>query len=134
VNVVDENIIASQCDRLRGWRISFQQIGAEVGRKGMDDREEIIPLLHHLRDPTFFTRDDGFYDRALCHSGYCLVALSVPQDEAAHYIRRFLRHPAFSTRASRMGCVIRVSVVGIAFWRRDDHHEEMVPWPQGRNR
>lgn len=134
MNVLDENIIAGQCDRLRRWRISFRQIRSEVGRKGMDDREEIIPLLHRLPDPTFFTRDDGFYDRVLCYPGYCLVALSVPPDEAAHYIRRFLRHPAFGIRASRMGCVIRVSAVRIALWQRGRDSEEAVSWTRGRSR
>jgi hypothetical protein len=41
----------------------------------MLDREEIIPLLHSLRQPTFFTRDRGFYRPGLLHSAYCLVYL-----------------------------------------------------------
>jgi hypothetical protein len=48
VIVVDENIIASQCEQLRAWQIPFQQIGHDLGHPGMDDKEEIIPLLHRL--------------------------------------------------------------------------------------
>jgi len=64
----------------------------------MKDRSEIIPLLHTLRRPTFFTRDHDFYKPDLCHPGYCLVFLDVAFDEAADFIRRFLRHAAFRTQ------------------------------------
>ena len=66
MNVLDENILESQRQSLRGWRIAVRQIGHELGRKGMQD-EEIIPFLLTLRQPTFFTRDLGFYSRQLCH-------------------------------------------------------------------
>lgn len=71
--------------------------------------EDIIPMLLKQQLPTFFTRDRGFYNPLLCHSRYCLVVLDVGKDEAASFIQRFLRHSAFSTRAKRMGRVIRVS-------------------------
>jgi len=60
VNVLDENIVATQGQLLRSWKIHFRGIGGEVGRAGMKDRGEIIPLLHALRRPTFFTRDHDF--------------------------------------------------------------------------
>ncbi len=94
MNVLDENIPESQRQLLRSWRIRVRQIGYEVGRQGTKD-ERIIPLLHHLIRPTFFTRDSGFYDRRLCHANYCLVCLMVSQYEAASFIRRFLRHAEF---------------------------------------
>jgi hypothetical protein len=78
VNILDENIPASQQHLVRGWRIRTFQIGKEVGRSGMKD-DEIVPLLHHLRRPLFFTRDEGFYRRSLCHPHYCLVWLAVGQ-------------------------------------------------------
>ena len=59
MNILDENIPESQRQLLRSWRIRTQQIGHELGRRGMKD-EEIIPLLHQLRRPTFFTRDLDF--------------------------------------------------------------------------
>jgi len=65
VNILDENIIDNQCKLLRSWRIRFRQIGFGVGRQGMKDKE-IIPLLHQLRRPTFFTRDDDFFDLKFC--------------------------------------------------------------------
>jgi hypothetical protein len=49
VNILDENIVATQRELLRSWKIHFRRIGGEVGRMGMKDRDEIIPLLHTLR-------------------------------------------------------------------------------------
>jgi len=61
MNVLDENIVASQRELLRSWKIHFRRIGSELGRLGMKDHEDIIPLLHTLPRPTFFTHDHGFY-------------------------------------------------------------------------
>ena len=91
MNILDENILESQRALLRAWRIPVRQIGHEVGRKGLQD-EEIIPLLLTLHHPTLFTRDLGFYSRQLCHADYSLVILAVGQYEAAHFVRRLLRH------------------------------------------
>ena len=116
MNILDENIIDSQRQLLRSWRISIQQIGYEVGSQGMKDKE-IIPFLHQLRRPTFFTRDDDFYNRSLCHAKYCLVYMAVRKDEVAIFVRRFLRHREFDTQAKRMGVVIQVSHTGLSAWR-----------------
>jgi len=129
MNIIDENIIKSQREQLQIWRIRFVQIGTEVGWRGMDDRNEIIPLLHRLRRLTFFTRDAGFYDRTLCHARYCIVHLGVEKDEAAEYIRRFLRHPEFNTYAKRLSKVIQVSSVGLRYWQLNMHEKQAVDWP-----
>ena len=94
MNILDENIINNQCQLLRKWRILFRQIGYGIGSKGIQDKE-IITLLHSLRSSTFFTRDDDFFSRNVCHSGYCLVYLAVKKEEAAVFIRRFLRNKDF---------------------------------------
>lgn len=116
MNVLDENIINNQCQLLKSWRIPFRQIGYGIGQLGMKDKE-IISLLHGLSRPTFFTRDDDFFDRSLCHSGYCLVYLAVKKDEVAIFMRRFLLYQDFKTKAKRMGLVIRISHSGISVWR-----------------
>ena len=127
MNIIDENIIDNQCQLLRKWRISFRQIGYGVGRQGMKDRE-IISLLHGLRRPIFFTRDDDFYNRNLCHSGYCLVYLAVRKDEAAVFIRRFIHHKEFDRVAKRMGSIIRVSHSGLSVWRLHKEKQIHLKW------
>jgi hypothetical protein len=64
VNIIDEDISAPECERLRAYGIHFRQIGAAIGRLGMKDREDILPLLHRLKRPTLYIR------RLLRHSEF----------------------------------------------------------------
>ncbi len=127
MNILDENILNDQRQLLLQWQIHFRQIGYEAGRKGMSD-EDIIPFLHGLASPTFFTLDRDFYDRALCHRRYAIVFLDVGQSEAAFFIRRVLRHASFRRQSERLGKVFRVSHTGISFWKMDAHQETPVKW------
>ena len=61
MNILDEDIRADQRERLRQRRIAVRQIGYDIAQKGIKD-QAILPFLHQLRRPTFFTRDRGFYD------------------------------------------------------------------------
>jgi hypothetical protein len=109
------------------WRISVRQIGYDIGREGMQDAE-IIPLLHQLSRPTFFTLDDDYYRRDLCHRRYCLIYLAVPQHEVAWFVRRLLKHVQFNTQAKRLGTVIRASRSGLSVWRLNAEDYDEVSW------
>jgi len=128
VNILDEDISVVECGRLRARKIHFRQIGKGVGRLGMKDRTDIIPLLHTLRRPTFFTRDHGFYHPSLLHSAYCLVYLDVAFDEIADFIRRFLRYAFFRTQAQRMGKVVRVYHKGVSYWQVRVKKAHVLSW------
>lgn len=128
MNVLDENIAASQRERLKRWKIRVVQIGQDIGRQGMQDREQVIPLLQALRRPVLFTRDKGFFDRKLCHRRYGLVYLAVGPDEVADYVRRFLAHPTFATMKERMGKVVRVGEAGIRVWSLGEVKEQRIAW------
>src|SRR5688572_17847809 len=80
--VLDENVPADQRHSLRKWRIRFRVIGVDVAAWGTTD-ENLIPALHGLPRPTFFTLDQNFYRRDWVHRGYCLVWLDVADDRAA---------------------------------------------------
>ena len=125
--ILDENVIENQCELLRSWRIRFRQIGFEIGRPGIKDHE-IIPLLNKLRRPTFFTRDDDFYNRKLSHAKYCLAHLAVRKDEVALFVRRVLRHQEFNTEAKRIGTVIRASHTGLRVWHFNAAKEVRYDW------
>src|SRR5262245_5725350 len=100
MNILDENVPASQRALLRSKRVALSQIGQDLGRQGMKD-DEIIPLLHELDRPTFFTLDTDFYDRHLRHAGYCLVHLNGEEEMVAEYVLRLLRHRELNTKAKR---------------------------------
>ena len=114
--ILDHNIPEDQAEQLRRHRIHFRQIGFEVGRPEWNDQQEILRFLHATKQITFFTRDLGFFRSSWRHANYCLVTLTVPVLETAHYISKLLRHPQFNTRAKRNGKVIRVSTKNINFW------------------
>jgi hypothetical protein len=127
MNILDENMPESQRRVLKKMRIIVKKIGIDLGRRGFDD-EDIIPLLHQLNRPTFFTLDFDYSKRRLRHDGYCLVYLDIDDYEAAEYIRRVLRHPALNTKAKRMGKVIRVEPSGMTIWRTRHDEEEHLAW------
>ena len=126
--VLDENISERDAAELQRQGVRCRRIGTDLGHRGMDDQNDIVPLLHRLHQPTFFTNDVHFYMPALRHAGYCLVMLDVPALQVTTYIRRFLRHPEFRTAAQRMGCVARVSPSGIAIWHRGAQQEQHANW------
>lgn len=125
--ILDENIPADQNEILRSKRIPVKKIGVAVGRWGMKD-DEIIPLLHQLNRPTFFSLDADYYKRRLRHDGYCLVYLDIEDDDAAEYILQVLRHLNLNTKAKRMGAVIRVEPTGMTVWRVRHDEEEHLLW------
>lgn len=126
--VLDENLPADQRQLLREWRIRFRSIGADVGASGTAD-ENLIPLLHRLDRPTFFSLDRDFYRRDWGHPDYCLVWLDVRRREAAEFIRRFVWHSTFNTQAKRMGIVARVHAGGAIYWQTRMRSLESLLWP-----
>lgn len=128
MNVLDENIDEPQRLQLESWGLHVRQIGVELGTLGMKDLDAIIPLLHSLRRPTFFTRDGDFYHPWLRHRGYCLIYLNVAPGLTANYLRRCLRHPAFRTQAQRMGKVIRVHETGVTYWQAGMSRSQKLDW------
>src|SRR6266702_4349061 len=64
--VLDENLPAAQRQLLRKWRIRFRVIGVDVASWGTDD-ENLIPVLHCLPQPSFFSLDRDFFRPNLAH-------------------------------------------------------------------
>ena len=75
-----------------------------------------------------FPRDEGFYDRSLCHAGYSLIYLDVNKYETAAFIRRVLRQKDLNTEAKRMGTVVRVSAAGLWVWRAHAGRAARLMW------
>ena len=127
MNLLDENFPKDQLPLLKEWRIPFRTIGQDVSRPGVKDAD-IVPLLHRHRGVTFFTLDWDFFDAGLCHPVYCLVWLNVRADDAAHFLRRFLKHPRFNTRTRRMNVVARAHHDGVDFWQRNRAALQHTRW------
>ena len=128
MNLLDENFPEDQLPLLKQWRIPARRVGTDVARLGAKDAD-IIPALHRVGRVTFFTQDEDFFHRALCHPAYCLVWLDVRADDAAWYLRRLLKHERFNTVAKRMGLVARAHHDGIQYWRQTGDTLRSVVWP-----
>jgi hypothetical protein len=125
--IADENLPAGQRRWLRKWRIHVRVVGVDMALRGATD-ENLLPLLHRLPQPTFFTLDQDFYRSDWIHPAYCLVWLDVTDDRAAEFIRRFLRQPAFATKVKRMGIVARVHAGGVNYWQTRNRSLSVL-WP-----
>lgn len=125
--LLDENITAAAEEQLRHWRIPARAITGHFTHKGAKD-SDLVPILHRLAQPTFFTHDWDFWTPSLCHPRYCIVHLAVEDTEAADYIRRFLRHPQFSTSAKRLGKVIQVRPTGLVVIGSRHGQAESIEW------
>jgi hypothetical protein len=79
--LLDENITAAAEEQLRRWRISVRVIAGHLTHKGAKD-SDLLPILHRLAQPTFFTHDRDFWTSSLCHPRYCIVHLAVEDTEA----------------------------------------------------
>ena len=127
MNVLDANIPLEQRDLLQLAGVPCRVIGQDLAEANTGD-DNIVVFLHHLKQPTFFTRDQHFFRGQLRHPSYALVYLDLAPEECALFIRRFLRHPRFLTKAQRMGVVARVHHDGIHWWRRPHTALQSVPW------
>jgi len=125
--ILDENILDGQRVLLEAWRLARGRSESTSVTKGLRD-EELVVLLRQQRNPTFFTRDAGFYHRNLRHRNYCLVVAKVGQNEVAAFIRRFLRHLDFDTQARRMGRIVWISHAGMTVWRLRAQAEMHTAW------
>lgn len=130
MNVLDENVVESQRQLLRSWRIRVRQIGHDIGRAGMQD-EQIIPFLRRARRVTLFTRDLGFFDPKNRSRDYCIVCLAVGQHEVAVFVRGILRHPRLNTEAKRMGKIVRATHAGIRVLQTSVTEELKLGWEAG---
>jgi hypothetical protein len=83
-------------------------------------KDERVPLiLRELRQPTFVTIDEGFWDRKLRDVGYSILYFALTnheQDKLPELLRRTLRLPEFRSKQARMGKVARNSTIGIEYW------------------
>ena len=125
--VLDENISAAEEAKLTGWGIRCRTIGVQVASKG-DDDANLLTILLTLARPTFFSHDQDFWEQSRQHSRYCLVWLDTEETEQARFIRAFLRHPEFNTRAKRLGKVVRVHADGLTCHHSRHGRPKRIAW------
>ena len=102
---------------LEAWITAVRLQSLRPGEHILDNR--VPEILRTLKTPTFVTIDQGFWNRRLCHSGYCIVyfEMATPEQTALPaLLRRLFRLPEFRSRAARMGKVARVQGKVVTYW------------------
>lgn len=127
MNIIDENITQDQKELLEKWGIRVKQIGNDIKSKGITDND-IISFLKEHSGILFITRDDDFYKQKYCHEKYCIVYLEVERNEVAYFIRKFLKHELFNTKAKRLGKVIKASQQFISYWQVHKKSFDKLEW------
>ena len=95
----------------------------------LDDR--VPQILLTLKQPTFVTIDQGFWNRRWCHPKYCIPYFALRDDQQEllpGLLRALLRQPEFRSRSSRMGRVARVSSASIESWSFQASRMEPIAW------
>ena len=112
MNILDENIIASQRQRMRSWRVRVRQVGVDIARKGLQD-EEIPPIFASPASADLLHAGSWFLSAGGLPPAvrYCLPGGSA--EKVAIFVRRVLRHRRLNTQAKRLGTVMRVSHRGL---------------------
>ncbi len=127
MNVLDENITDHELRLLSAWGVRYRSVARDLGLTGIAD-EAILPLLHRLKRPTFFTRDADFFGRQLVHPGYSIVFLDVVESRTAVFIRHFLRHPEFRFARQRLGRVFKLPPRQLGYWQKGGSRWHEASW------
>ena len=120
---------------LQSWTTAHRIVDLRPHEVIKDDR--VLQLLHTLKQPTFVTIDDGFWDKNLRHPGYCLIYFALSddqQDQIPPLLRQLFRFDAFKTKVARMGLVARVHPNYVDYWQWGDDERHTLPIPRPRQR
>jgi hypothetical protein len=102
---------------LEPWITAVRLQSLRPGEHILDER--VPEILLTLKTPTFVTIDHGFWNRRLCHPGYCILYFGLHADDQQQLpglLQRLFRLPEFRTRAARMGKVARVTEELVTYW------------------
>lgn len=102
-------------------------------RPGTVIKDEAIPqCLQQLKGATFVTTNVvDFWRRTLAHTRYGIVCLSLPNErlrEVPELLLRLLRLPEFTTKADRLGKVVRVGRRQIQYYAASDKRVYTLTW------
>ena len=120
---------------IQSWTTAQRIVDLRPHEVIKDDR--VLQLLHTLKQPTFVTIDDGFWDKNLRHPGYCILYFALSdnqQDQIPPLLRQLFRLDAFKTKRARMGKVARVHPTRMDYWQWGDEERHTLPIPRPRQR
>lgn len=123
--VLDEQLLGRDLDeKIARWYQGAVVFITDLWPFTVIKDDAIVHLLHQQTEPTFVTINErDFWRKVRADSDYCIVCFAFPDSRArdvADGLRELFSHPAFNTKAQRMGKVIRVSDSGVSYYRAGD--------------
>lgn len=102
-------------------------------RPGTVIKDEAIPqLLQYHKGATFVTTNVAdFWRHVQAHARYGIVCFSLPNErlrEVPELLQRLLRLSEFTTKAARMGKVVRVGRRQIQYYAAGDNRVHILTW------
>ena len=131
--VLDENLLGLRLNNpIAVWYAGRVCYVTDL-RPGTVIKDEAIPqVLQQLKGATFVTTNVAdFWRHAPAHARYGIVCLSLPNErlrEVPELRRRLLRLPEFTTKATRMGKVVRVGRRQIQYYAAGDNRVYTLTW------
>jgi hypothetical protein len=121
VIVLDEQLLGRDLDRLIGaWYPGAVRFITELRPHTVIKDDAIPSLLRAERDASFVTiNESDFWGVVDITDDFCVICFALPDSQVLlvpDLLREVFHHPRFSSKASRMGCVIRVSRTTISFY------------------
>lgn len=94
-------------------------------RPGTVIKDDAIPLLlSRESEPTFLTINEAdFWLKVPITRRFCVVCVALPDSRSAEIpalLQRLFHHPAFRTKAQRMGCVVRLTATNATCYSVDN--------------
>jgi hypothetical protein len=114
---------------LHQWITTERLQDLRVGEHILDDR--VPEILRTLKQPTFVTIDQDFWNRRLCDPSYSVLYFDLRDDQQQQIpdlLRALLRQSQFRTRARRLGKVARVTGTLLQFWQFPGHDLHHLWW------
>ncbi len=114
---------------IRSWITAQFLRDLRPGERILDHR--VPTLLRTLRQPTFVTIDQDFWDRRWRSPHFCILYFdmrSKQQDQIPDLLRALLRLAEFRTRAIRMGKLARVGPTHIDYYEFGPNEPTRLDW------
>jgi len=133
--ILDEMIRADTVlPGIQKWTTVCRLVDLRPNEQIYDDR--VPTVLRDLKQPTFVTIDDRFWNLGWRDQHYCIIYFAVrsnQQEIIPDLLRRLFQLPEFRTKAKRMGKVMRVSTAGVQYYQLGDQDLHILSLPPERH-
>lgn len=131
--VLDEQLLGRHLEEeIAAWYRGSVWFVTELRPNSVIKDDNIPTLLGQQRQPTFVTIDEhDFWQKIAIDPRYCVVCFAFSDSQAKAIpplLRRLLRHPAFRTKAQRMGHMIRVTSTAVSYYTWNDRRVRTIDW------